>query len=83
MQNHGIKTYTQSNHFNEKRSQSQPVDLSEIYKPNTLQTDSTKKQMLRVLMRSLSTTSVKKELNWLRKRVKKIDDVLLKVGIKS
>lgn len=83
MQNHGIKTYTQSNSFNNKTPQIQAACLSKTDELNTAPTDSTKKQIVRVLMQSLSTSSVKKELNWLRKRVKKIDDVLLKVGIKS
>ena len=83
MQNHGIKTYTKNNSFNKKTPQTQAASLSKTDALNSAPNDSTKKQILRVLMRSLSTTSVKKELNWLRKRVKKIDNVLLKVGIKS
>lgn len=75
MQNHGIKTFVQNRNL--AHSSSDKLSINHINKPTSLA-----KQSFKVLSKSLITSSVKNELQWLRKRSKKIDDLLLKVGMK-
>lgn len=76
MQNHGVKSYVNQNQFKEK--------LTDDYSSNTIKNNSsTAKKMFKVLSKSLLSTSVTKELTWLRIRVKKVDNLLLKVGLKK
>lgn len=75
MQNHGIKQYVEENSFTLPTEINNNIQVPKIIAP-------TKQQIIKVLGKSLISTSLNKELSWLRLRSKKINDLLLKVGIK-
>lgn len=74
MQNHGIKHYFADKVFSAQNS-AQPAI------PDIEDATSEKRKILHVITRSLFTFSLKNEVNWLRKRAKKVDNLLVKIGI--
>ena len=79
MQNHGIKNYVEVHKPSIAAPNNAAIkqDITSI----TLATNSNKKAW-QLLCHSLINTTVNTELTWLRQRVKKIDNVLLKLGCK-
>lgn len=76
MQNHGVKSFVEEKNSSGTNIKSLNTNIPEMPL-------ATKKQMLKVLGKSILSTSIKKELTWLRMRSQKIDELLQKVGIEK
>ncbi len=79
MQNHGIKSYVEVHSSNNTAINNSAI-IQDISAIKTV--DNSDSKAWKLLCQSLLNTTVKTELTWLRQRVKKIDNVLLKLGSK-
>lgn len=74
MQNHGAKSYAEEN--TEKTSSLIPLGCNHY----TKEEKSPRAHLLNAISNTLSNTSLTQELTWLRKRVAKVDKLLIKAG---
>ncbi|MBO9490495.1 hypothetical protein J7384_08980 [Endozoicomonas sp. G2_1] len=72
MQNHGVKEYSQDSYQNSKLLIQNKRDTKSL----AAQPTNNKRNALKLSIKRLAKSSLKKEVNWLRKRVSKFDKLL-------